>query len=398
MVSLSERDRFLDEAQSEPALRPIVAYIFGYDLHGDLEGVSLDNEAISAIRAGDKSAFIALLEKAEKRQIGPTSTWFESDAFAFLLLVGCRQFDLGESSIERILDARERNPDTEKRRINRVLRSIYRREFSMEGEYLFVKAVYLHLVDRAQLHTTDALQVYDELVQPRLFSSLSQFLKVIAIKAYDLVLAERQPNKYSDVPALIQGFDELKDDFRARDLLQLLLVLRWKIWAVLISACVAIVGFAFGLGWNLASRYIFLAQTKELPTSLLVDTNGVPHSWHNLVLDSLESDLNRNATGQDRTKAIVVKIASIPTSAATKEFYVDVSNDLTQPTSGFGFKCSANLEHLEILQSQPSATGLRFLVPPSEPETRLLFLVLMKTPPQLNRDSLDGAFRLRVIP
>ena len=122
---------------------------------------------LKAISNRSQSAFRLALEEIERRRVSEEHDWWSDDSLVFLLVLGCRLFDIESDRLGEILDIREKNSNPVPRKLNQVYRALSRGEYAMEGEYCFIKVTFLRLLGRLDLSSDDAMESLGEDDQPR---------------------------------------------------------------------------------------------------------------------------------------------------------------------------------------------------------------------------------------
>jgi hypothetical protein len=151
--------------------------------------------------------------------------WWSDDSLVFLLVLGCRLFDIESDRLDEILNIREKNSNPVPRKLNQVYRALSRGEYAMEGEYCFIKVTFLRLLGRLDLSSDAALKAYGALVRPNLLKELTPFNQLLSLRAYDLILHARTPTKFENAPQLVEGFEALSKHFSLGQ--------TWRIFATL---------------------------------------------------------------------------------------------------------------------------------------------------------------------
>jgi hypothetical protein len=382
MVSLSQRESISLHANADKELRAFYSFVFGESVDlttaDDIPHLNL----LRAISNRDKKGFHEEISDLEKRQINEESVWVENDSLIFLILVGSEIFDLKSELIEKVLVAREKNTNPSARRVNQVFRALSRKEYGMEGEYSFIKIVFLQLSGKLTLTNETARQPYLTLIRPGLLDELSPFLQVLAIRAFDLILFNRAPKKFEDYPAILEGIEGLHDELSLRQAIRLLFGLPAKAWISVLSVFFTLLLCAFGIGQKSSQWSLITKGQIRTPNSLSVTSISNAAQAHSRLLKDLSTSLllSRQAAPGNHFVGLVVESSEFETSTPT--FYVESSHVGSPIVDGYAFIVNdlSEPEVFRVIPTQNTATGLRSLVPESNARTKIVFLVLLEVP------------------
>lgn len=191
MVSLTQRDTFILEAQKDPELRPLRAFVFGERVGEPIPGATTRSKLFDALRRNDSQQFRQTVADVERRKLSADSDWIGDDCVVFLLLLGVSKFDVGGSLADKLLQFRAKTTNPQAQRVNHAFEAIRRREFAMEGEGAFIKCAYRVLSETWSPSDSDCAKLYKQLTTPGFLDQWDPFLRLLAIRAFDLVIESR---------------------------------------------------------------------------------------------------------------------------------------------------------------------------------------------------------------
>ena len=150
MVSLEQRNRFIEELQGEPSTNFAYCFVFGkpVELH-DSPHITL--RAAESVASNNKSTFKGVIEELSRRKVKPDSDWVLDDLLLFVLLVGASKFKIGHELCNSILEGRQPK-NTADRALQNSFHSISQKALAVEGKYSFVKLVFCELTGQLKLN------------------------------------------------------------------------------------------------------------------------------------------------------------------------------------------------------------------------------------------------------
>lgn len=271
MVSLSERDAFAFAAQNDPEMNAIYAFIFGKTL--DCSNSTYAHVVLlHHIAENEKTKFEDQLSGFRRRTTSETGGWYDNDSLVFFLLLGCERFNLDSSFLTGVFAARDRNSNPIPKRVTEVFRALHRKEYAIEGQMAYLKIPFLHLLNRLDLRTKDAQKAFQELTDGDAMVGLSPFLRLLALRAHDLILFSRRPQQFEDFDSLIKGVEELRKEARVSDAVRLVLALPYKwVLAIIGTAVCAIFPLLFTISFRGCSSSQGDAGTNGIPAKAHVE-------------------------------------------------------------------------------------------------------------------------------
>jgi hypothetical protein len=397
MVSLTQRDSFMLEVQQDPELRPLRAFIFGERVNEPIPGATTRSRLFDALRANDSRQFRELLTDLERRKLSPDSEWIGDDCVVFLLLLGVSKFNVGVSFVDKLLQCRSKTTNAQVQRVNYAFDAIRRQEFAMEGECAFIKCVYRTLAQDWLPSDADSIKLYKQLTLGGFVEQLDPFLRLLAIRAFDLVIERRVGSLEGG--SWNQVLQKLQDDGAKLSLGQFLALLKHLRVGVLLALVLGVIT-VFGAGevWSWRSskqnspERVTISGVLPFHTKLANGTNGwfVPFAHY---LDET------GAPSRDLT-AITLNIEADPFTQPTERFTAKGTVLLFSNLNAFCFLMHPVGGVTSSIPVQVLCVGNEFSasVPPSEPGDQLQFLVRGLTSTNLALDALPTRVRVSVGP
>lgn len=392
MVSLSQRAGITLQANADIELREFYAFVFGESVDLSAQEDVPHLNLLRTIANRDKTGFQQQISDLERRRINDDSVWFENDSLVFLILVGSEMFEIRTELMEKVLSAREKNTNPAARKVNQVFRALSRREYGMEGEYCFLKVVFLELIGRLKLTDQIARQAYLNLTRPGLLDELSPFHQILAIRAFDLILLNREPNKFESYPQILEGIERLHDKLSFRQAVRLLFVLPAKLWLAAIPILLGLLVFIFGVGQKSADRWWNREQQRKLPALLSTTKISEASAAGSKAIRELSSSLVSSHQAPTGSKLLVTDVDTSDFGTSTPAFTVELSHVSYPVVDGYAFAVNKTEggEIFGILPVQKTNVGLRAVVPKSDDSTRIVFVVLLEVPisedPRITKD------------
>lgn len=397
MVPLSHRDTITRGAKADLEMRGVYAFIFSeaFDFNSD-KGFP-HAALLRAVALKNVEAFQEQVADFQRRKISETSTWYDNDCLLFLLLLGCEYFEQERSFLESILAARDRNTNPIPRRVNEIYRALCRGEYGMDGQLAFIKIPFLSLSGKLKLTPAAAEKAYIELTQPDLLSQLSPFLQILALRAYDLVLFQRKPQLFEQYDELIVAIEQMKDKASVRDAFRLLAAMPYKWVIALLSIVLLALSFFFGLGQSAWACTHDAPTMRAYPKSLYVASASLAVNSRSNIIQAL--NLRIQSEFDVEKQATVIVLESNQFGERTPKFSVELSTNagtirkvyalLVQPNDG---------DWLEtVLPVQMNAFGTRALLPPTDPESKIVFVAAIQLTQAADLDQIRALTSLRLL-
>ncbi len=250
------------EVEKDPELRVIRGFIFDEQAANGLPAQTTRSKTFECIRLGDRGGFAAQLSELQTRRASAASEWIWDDCLVFLLLIANARFGGGQPVISKILSLRRETINAALQRINETFDSILRGEFAVEGEYAFLKCVYRSVTEKWVPDETECVKLYRQLTQPGFYLQLEPFLRLLALRAFDLVIERRTPGASLSWE---QVFVKLQEDTGKLTVLQffkLLRHLKLSVICLIIASLTAI--FSAGMALSAFLRDVGAAKNVQV--------------------------------------------------------------------------------------------------------------------------------------
>jgi len=395
MVPLSERDAVTRRAKADNEMRAIYAFIFGESFDFTNERAFPHADLLRAVVGGDANAFRAEVAGFQKRRTSEGSGWYENDSLIFLLLVGCERFGVSAGFLDPILDARERNTNPVPKQVNSAFRAISRKDYGMEGPFSFIKLVLIHLAGRLSLSSSAARKVYHEVTQPGFVSGLSPFLQLLTLRAYDLVLLERQPKPFEDFDELIRALETYRETASVRQAAKLLWALPYKWVLGIISVAALVVSFFFGFGQKAADRSS--ATERHRPDALRVVSRADATSHELLPVRALTRQIASLKPAGEFWTAAALRTSPLTKSAAKFSLEAATVDGRIVGAHAWIVHDTESGPTLTMLPVQQGQTTARAFAESGEATDYLVFVLLIRTSQPTAPDQLMNAISLRTL-
>lgn len=402
MVPLSEREPIIRRALEEAELRPVHALIFGLKLE-PLTVQTPDLVLLSAVARRDSAAFKEQVVDLERRRISPEAAWCDNDCLVFALLLGCEIFGVETPVVANVLDVRERQRNAVPRRVNEVLRALSRKDHAPVEEFGFIKLVYEHLRGQPlRLKSDDVLRVYGTLTRPGFLEELSPFLSLLAVRAYDLIITERQPAPLEEFAQLVEGVERLGDKLSARQVRELLLAFPVKKLWTLATLLLPLLGSVYAAG--LGSREVLSAFRTTFahpgrPERLKVVSVQDAQQIDDTFLKRLATAPPPAAPTPTAKSLFPVLVTTEAPGSPTGKYSVELFLQGASIPEGYAFSeraADAGLQR-SVLPVGRSGEGIRAFVPAGDGMERGEFLLWVEAPAGTGMDALAHGLTMRVI-
>ena len=397
MVPLSDRDLVTSRAKADAEMRAVYSFLFEEKFDFSAASTFPHADLLRAVAERDADAFRTQVSNYQKRRVSEGGGWYENDSLILLLLVGCERFGVSAQFLDPILSARERNTNPVPKQVNEVFRALSRKDFGMESPFSFIKLPALQLADRLVLSSESAQKIYRELTQPGLFGSLSPFLQLLALRAFDLVLFARKPKPFENFEALVTALETYQEKASLRQALHLLWALPYKWWFGCISLLIFILSFSFGVGQRASDRRHEASNSRQRPSSLQVmtQTNALTHNL--TAVQALARSVYDSRPSDQYWTAVAIQTA--PLSVSAPKFSVEASTGAgTFVSSQAWLVHSADGGLMQtLLPVQQGSQSARAFLEAGEPGDSIVFVLITRTPQPLTSDQLASTITLRAL-
>ncbi len=314
-----------------------------------------------------------------------------------MLLLGSELFAAKIGCVESILTLREKNPNSSPRKINQIFRALSRREYGMEGEFCFIKIVFLHLLGKLSLSIEVACKAYEAVTKPGLLAELSPFQQLLAVKAHDLILFERKPSKLEVFPQILEAIEALHGKLSLRQAVRLGWALPLKWWISGLASLLAILAFVFGFGQTSAEFWFKRDAERLRPTKLTISKSSDGSTTQIQIVRDLASRLLASRQPKPGNRLLLVQVDSSDFLKPTPKFSIEASQGNFPILEAYAFEAieSEGGQTLTVLPVQKVEGRVKALVPASDANARLVFILLFDIPSSVVLPTITGGLTLR---
>ncbi len=398
MVSLEQRQALAVLSESDQNLKRFQMLLAGEYPAGAGSGAGEIREwLLAAISSNDSAKFKEMAAKIGERKISANSDWCSDDYLLFLLLLGNEKFGRPLNFLSRVIEVRRTNPNPIPRKINEVFAALERQEFGMDGEFCFLKIPFLHLAGKLRLDAPAAQKAMQAMSDPGLFEQLSPFFKLLAQKAYDVVLTERQPLATETTAQLIEGFEAHAKNLSLRQWWRVVAALPARFIFTVIGIVVGLglitilVGFGKGLAESRRSDEVRIRPAAITVAGFHEASSGLPSE----ALSLAKTLLPQNSPPGKRH--LLIAVEGTPFLNATPPFVVEVSHPQKPILSAFAFTQSerGNSSSFTIVPVQRDEGRFRAVLPEQAKGQRICFVFAIEVEPTEDAESIAKRLVLR---
>ncbi len=249
-------------SDSEAELRLLKEFLYGerVDFSSVIKSHYVD--LIRALRADRASEFNRILESYETRKPSESSTWCYDDALIFLLLLGIKKYKIDTNLISKMLEVRKSLSSG--MGITQTFGDINEDSFSIDLPYDFVKTVFLQMMSGQQLDRESAHKCYSYLTATGFLESLTPFLRLLALRSYELILFKREPKQYETIEDAITALSKAREDLSIKHLWGIWMILPFKATLFVITALLVIVPWLYN-HWGILISYCRRLVMSPIP-------------------------------------------------------------------------------------------------------------------------------------
>ena len=143
-----------------------------------------------AVRANNKVGFEQEYNEIKRREPVASAPYVYNDFFLFVLICGTVKFNLDQSWIKKILDSRNCSDD-ECELATLTLKNLLSSNFSSKNNHFPTVIVFQKLADFPLLDRTNLDVTYREIVQCSFPMFSSEFLNLMILRAYDIIVLQK---------------------------------------------------------------------------------------------------------------------------------------------------------------------------------------------------------------
>jgi len=275
-----------------------------------------------------------------------------------------------------VIDMRRRTTNSTPQKINEVFLSLARHEFGIDGEFCFLKIPFLHLVGELKIGRYEAEKALNALSVPGLWEELSPFFKVLAQKAYDLVLIARMPQVAETTDELIEGVKRHVKNLTMRQWFQVLVNLPGAFYLRII---ILFIGFGFvtvffGIGKALIDKEMFVNRVRPdiiIVKNVVKDKSHLPY-FANIIA----SNYFKNSANNKKYFANI-SIECLEFKSPTPAFVVEVSHPDAIIINAFAFiqEFEFGERAFTVVPVQRDSGRFRLMLPKQETGNQLIIIL-----------------------
>lgn len=325
MVSLNQRQALAGLCENDRNLKRFQLLLDGADVKCDVNEGEVRELLFAAIASANATQFKELALNIGQRRISADSDWCNDDYLLFLLLLGNEKFGRPLKFLPEVIEARRNNPNQIPRKINEIFAALNRQEFGINGEFSFFKIPFLKLIGKLHLDATAARIALQAMSEPGLFDCLPPFLKLLMLKAYDLVLTEREPLPTETTVQLISAFEEHSKNLSLRQWWRIISALPGRLVFGIVATVLGLglIPFIFGLGKGLA-EHLNHDEPRLRPSTLGI--SGFHATNLNLPNEAVALARTLSPSASNASKhSLIIAVDSEPLAEATPPFILEVS-------------------------------------------------------------------------
>lgn len=251
MVSLNGRNDFIADWRSAPSTNFAYSLVFGKSCEA-LEATTIGDRAARAVATNDKDSFVSAINELNRRKIKPESDWVLDDFLLFALITGARKFQVGKELCNAIISER-RPTNALESALHGAFRGISQNAYAIEGEFSFVKLVFCDITGQLRIDSNIAQTVYAELTNSELFAKLENFPKLLAYRAFDLLVLHGIENKLDSTDAIVSAIESRAEKMSLRDWFKVVIAMRPSVWVWIICGLFTACSACFAAGFWFAS-------------------------------------------------------------------------------------------------------------------------------------------------
>lgn len=254
MVSLESRNGFLSELNSNDDAKTMIAFVYGASESALQGGRRTADRIACAVMKDNKAEFQKVVDELGERKLNSSAEWIHDDYLAFALTVASRKFDAGLELTRNVLRAQQLSA-SESKKLHNAISQFALGSNAIDGEYSFAKLVLRELASPARLSLNEARVVYTELAGIDDLDSLSTLSRLLAIRAFDIVVQKNVEPKLDSSATIAAEIQSRAEDFSIGDWWKIATAMKPKFLWTLIIGFASLIGGAFWAGSHLGGDH-----------------------------------------------------------------------------------------------------------------------------------------------
>jgi hypothetical protein len=211
MVSLEERSSYRSKLIQKPIVKAFVEFIDGKNLSpGSFSALNVTlYKCMVAFQANDKATFVNEYDELSRRKPTASAPFVYNDFLLYLLICGTRKFNLSQSWIQEILDFRNCS-DEECELITLTLKNLLSSNYVSKNNHFPTILVFQYLCETPLFENSELNATYGEIVQNPFPRYSSDFLNLLILRAYDIIVLRKdvlETGKISHLKAFDRRFN-----------------------------------------------------------------------------------------------------------------------------------------------------------------------------------------------
>ncbi|HZL09822.1 MAG TPA: hypothetical protein VFC65_07475 [Prolixibacteraceae bacterium] len=209
MVSLIERNSYVSDLKRNTKFNQFISFVncssverIDYDIEID----RLFNNTLLSIKQGNKQLFHQVYSQISERQPNKNSPILHEDLLLFALIVGLIKFKSESNWLIRAIQSRE-SSEKEGTLIKNTFLSILNGNYKNKENLFQVIIVIENLLDLELISWEEKSDFYAKITSDKLDLYKSDFLNIISLRAFDIVLIEGDKSDTSNF-AFLSSFEK----------------------------------------------------------------------------------------------------------------------------------------------------------------------------------------------
>jgi len=209
MVSLIERNSYVSDLKRNTKFNQFISFVNCLSVERidyDIEIDRLFNNTLISIKQENKQLFHQVYSQISERQPNKNSTILHEDLLLFALIVGLIKFKSDSNWLIRAIQSRE-SSEKEGTLVKNTFLSILNGNYKNKENLFQVIIVIENLLDLELISWEEKSDFYSKITSDKLDLYKSDFLNIISLRAFDIVLIEGDKSDTSNF-AFLSSFEK----------------------------------------------------------------------------------------------------------------------------------------------------------------------------------------------